>query len=399
MVWWPDSSAEGLRVWGVPAWLRLVRQLRRRGVTDLFAAGPSGRIAPEAIDSGLRRLDGAILQALPPDAVFLVTAADWVVDEQMFDALLQRSRGGVLVTRGDGVSFAGAARLGRAEMMSFDLTAGAGRLAAGLVDLAGSDRLEPIDVATLPDYRAHLRRRIPVFAIRIGGPADRRLAERRLLDATQKGTNDLPAQYVHPPLENALVRLLVPLGVTPDMVTTTTVVVGLAAAMVFVTGHLVAGTCLAMVVGVLDGVDGKIARVTLTATRHGDWFEHISDNIYEVLWYLAIGEYLAGHAHLLLYRQAAWITIGAYLLDRGALGIWKLFRDGDFHESSAWDRAFRRYCGRRNTIVYLLAGFFVVGYPEAGFLTAMAWWIVTFVVHAARVSRALHRGLGREPAG
>ncbi len=398
---WPHNDTPHRRVWRVPVWLRLARQLSRQGAREILVAGPApasvlGR-ARGAV--ALRRLAADALGAHPADTVFLAVGADWVIDDAVLADLGARPGAGMAV-RGEGAraAFAGAVRLTRSHAEQLpDSDAGAAPL-AWLSALLRDEHVARIPVETLSDYRLNLRRRVPIFTREMIGPEDLRLAEAFALDATQKGTNDLPAQYIHPPLENGLVRLLVPLGVGANSVSAVTVAVALVAAALFFRGQLLPGILLAMVVGVLDGVDGKIARVTVTTTRIGDYVEHTSDNIYEILWYLGIGFHLADATGLALYEHAAWAMCSVYLADRVALVWWKLYRSGDFHESSSWDRQFRRICGRRNNIVYLLLVFFVLGRPEAGFLTALGWWAVTLVIHTVRVGRALHLGIGREPA-
>ena len=400
LVWPLDDTPHG-SVWQVPVWLRLARQLSRQGAREILVAGP----APEAVlgrapgASPLRPLAADALGAHPDDTIYLAVAANWVIDDAVLANLAARSEAAV-ATRGggDGTAFAGAARLTRSHVAEL-LKAGAGPATISwLSALPRNEGVTRVGVETLSDYRLNLRRRIPIFTREMAGPEDLRRAMAFALDATQKGTNDLPAQYVHPPLENGLVRLLVPLGVGPNSVTAATVAVGLGAAGCFAGGWLLTGILLAMVVGVLDGVDGKIARVTVTTTRIGDYVEHISDNVYEMLWYLGLGSHLAGTSGLDFYRYAAWAMCGVYLADRAALAWWKLYRQGDFHESSAWDRQFRRICGRRNNIVYLLLVFFLLGQPHAGFLTALVWWALTLAIHVIRVGSALHLGIGREAA-
>jgi phosphatidylglycerophosphate synthase len=397
LVW--SGGEQVPRAWGVPLWLRLVRQVRLRGVRSIHFAGPvPAAVADAARRVGVFALDATALAAVPPCALCVIADAEWVLDDLVLDQLLLRKGPVVAVTRAadDEHRFAGAARLPREQVDRLDFERGLDP--EPLLGLVSAGMACPMDVDRLPAYRLHLRRSLPAFAIRVDGRVAAGLAEHRLLDATQKGTNDLPAQYLHPPLEKALVRALVPLGITPNTVTAVTIAVAIAATAFLAGGWFIAGLLCAMAVGVLDGVDGKIARVTLTMTRAGDWFDHLSDNVYEVMWYLALGAHLSARNGTVLYTHAAWAIVAAYLLDRCVLLLWKAFREGDFHESSDWDRAFRRICGRRNNIVFLLFPFVVLGRPEAGLVTVLVWWTATLLVHAFRVGRALGRGDGREPA-
>ena len=43
----------------------------------------------------------------------------------------------------------------------------------------------------------------------------------------------------------------------------------------------------------LDTVDGKLARVTLTSSRFGNWLDHGNDIIHPPLWWLCLANGLA----------------------------------------------------------------------------------------------------------
>src|SRR3546814_6762738 len=58
-----------------------------------------------------------------------------------------------------------------------------------------------------------------------------------LLAQAQKGCLDWPARFIHPPIENMMVRLLLPTPITPNMVTLITAVVGFASIAAFATGR------------------------------------------------------------------------------------------------------------------------------------------------------------------
>jgi hypothetical protein len=54
-----------------------------------------------------------------------------------------------------------------------------------------------------------------------------------------------------------------------------------------VTGHLGWGLALALVVGVLDGLDGKRARIKIETTKSGK-IEHWFDALFEMSWWIAL---------------------------------------------------------------------------------------------------------------
>ena len=403
LILWPphrDLSIENLQVWRLPLWLRILRQLAISKVDPIYLIGPS-EIEPEPPPVPSKTAVEWISSAeelhlkLTPGSECIIVEADWVLDDAIIKYLSRHLEPTVMVLSQQ-FEFAGAARAPWKTLATLDLRSGGDGIGEALLSLAQAGKMKVLSIVDLPGYRSDLRRVLPVFAHPVRTQEDLAKAQELVLDATQKGTNDLPAQYIHPPLENALVHLLVPRGVSAHAVTTLSIFCALSVVYLFYLGYLLPGILLAMLVGVLDGVDGKIARVKLEASRLGDWYDHLFDYLYEAFWYLALGAYLSRQTGLSEYWVAAGFMCGVYYLDRAVLGIWKLFRNYDFHELSNWDRTFRRICGRRNNIIYLLLPFFLLGYPELGFWTALLWWTVTFLVHFLRVSRALVLKIGQD---
>src|SRR3546814_15265433 len=64
----------------------------------------------------------------------------------------------------------------------------------------------------------------------------------------------------------------------------------------------------------LDTVDGKLARVTLTATRFGHLFDHGMDVVHPPFWYAAWGFGLAPAAMAL---PPAWLEAGLWAMLAG----------------------------------------------------------------------------------
>src|ERR1051325_6878904 len=117
--------------------------------------------------------------------------------------------------------------------------------------------IAPVDAAIQQAYIGSMRRSVrPVF---FPAPsAERRpLAERLLRDATQKGVLDFPA-FLHAPIEKWVVSHLCRTSITPNQITFGTAVLGLAVTLLYGGGYLWAGALLALVIGVLDGNDGKL---------------------------------------------------------------------------------------------------------------------------------------------
>ncbi|WP_194743834.1 CDP-alcohol phosphatidyltransferase family protein [Thermaurantiacus tibetensis] len=249
------------------------------------------------------------------------------------------------------------------------------------VALAEGARLLP--VSALPRYAEGRRREVPFVWVRPRGDSGRAEAERALLDAAQKGCLDWPARFLHPPVENALVRWLWPTAVTPNMVTLATAVLGLVALLCFANGLLLPGLLLVLAVGPLDGVDGKLARTRVEYSRWGD-LEHVLDKILEYGWFAALGGWFAGQGHGL----AAWLAAGGIILFALLEAIHgEYFRRLTGRQLDDWgpfERGFRLVAGRRNTFFWTLLPFGLAGLWWEGFLVLLAYAGLTFAVSHAR---------------
>src|SRR6185312_8930747 len=159
-----------------------------------------------------------------------------------------------------------------------------------------------------------LRRTLrPVF-FPAPSPERRLLAERFLREATQSGVLDFPA-LVHAPIEKWIVSHLCRTSVTPNQITLGTGILGLSVTLLYAFGHLSVGALLALAVGILDGVDGKLARLKVQTTKIGKG-EHALDYCLEMSWWAA----LAYHFHVsgqVRYASAIWMAFFFFdILDR-----------------------------------------------------------------------------------
>lgn len=262
-----------------------------------------------------------------------------------------------------------------------------GGLAASLLDGLANASLTATDVAALPRYSLGLRRELRPIWFR--SPRGDRIAqaEKLLIDATQKGAQDIPA-LLHAPIEKWLVARLCRLPVSPNQITLVVNLLAWSAAWLFASGRLWPGVALALAVGVLDGVDGKQARLKVETTPFGR-LEHVLDSLFEYGWWIALG---------LHFHAGAWTgaLIAADLADIAAAGsvLWR--RRWPLDDWSVGDRTFRLIAGRRNVYVCMLAAGLLLGAPEAAFRTIVGWAAATALIHAGRAlwilgSRQEHR--------
>ncbi|PYL05088.1 MAG: hypothetical protein DME32_00565 [Verrucomicrobia bacterium] len=245
-----------------------------------------------------------------------------------------------------------------------------------------SGRIAAIDAAKQQAYVPGMRRIVrPVF-FSAPSPEFRPLAERLLRAATQSGVLDFPA-LVHAPIEKWLVSHLCRTTITPNQITLGNGVLGLGATVFYAYGYLWAGALLALVFGVIDGVDGKLARLKVQTTRLGKG-EHVLDYCIEMSWWAALAYYFHSGGQV-PYAYTIWLVFFvADLLERRAKGFVgrKLGRSLD--DVSRFDRLVRYVAGRRNIYTWLFTFSLALGMPANGFIWLCFWGMASSVIHVFR---------------
>src|SRR5262249_27395980 len=241
------------------------------------------------------------------------------------------------------------------------------------------DGLDAVDVSEPPLYYVSLRRKLRPYWFPVPSPANRKLAKGVLLNSIQKGTLDIPALF-HAPIETFLISRLCKTRITPNQLTLLCNVVAWTATILFATGRLGWGLVLALVVGVLDGLDGKQARLKLETTQRGK-IEHWFDAVFEMSWWIA----LAWHFQVSGQLPGAFGYLLLLLVAEGLDGLAKAsvyFTTGKvIDELGAFERFVRLIGGRRNVYVWILTIGFLLGAPAKAFIV-MAWLqVATAIAH------------------
>jgi len=297
---------------------------------------------------------------------FVVVAGDYLVDQRLLEWIATQPRD-VMLDAGNGAG-AGVARLSKTALDASDLRA------AGVSTVA---------VSSLPTYWEGMHGEVPLHLHRVTNGTEAEAAWKILLDYVQRRTLELPARYFDPIFENFLVRRLAGTQITANQVTLITTLLGFGVAALYFAGWLRAGVLLAILVEVLDGVDGKLARVTRTTSRLGE-LEHIADFFYENACYLALGFHFSanGYAH-------AWLVAGLMILfdltdtlAYAAMDVWWGLSLDNANPALA---RFRAIAGRRNIYNWLFLPGFFFGFPALMFYFACAWAGITAVVHSTWV--------------
>jgi phosphatidylglycerophosphate synthase len=411
----PDALGE---LCGVPHLERWLRILERRGIRRVIVLSsnpegiacqldgyawarprlevswvtcPAGPIGIEQLRSALTTFDAA--QTAPGDSRVLVFPAAMVCDERLVDCLAVQEHPLALVDSSPPLELrdlcAAAPRTGQVAIcgptvIDASWRDGTGPYIQSVQDQVATGRLATIDVAAQPTYALGLRRHMRPYWFPAPAPDQTPFAERLIVAASQKGCQDFPA-LAHAPIENALVSRISRWHISPNQLTALATVVAWMATGCFALGHLRLGVAIALSVGILDGLDGKLARVKVETTRAGR-FEHVLDFAFEHSWWLAIAWSLH-HSGGLPAAMWYWVILAAAEMSYALGGVLVLRRTGQMQdELSSFDRLFRLVGGRRNIYVWLLAAGLMDGLAGGDYVVVAVWALITGVV---RVTRAI----------
>ena len=205
----------------------------------------------------------------------------------------------------------------------------------------------------------------------------------------EKGASDLLAYYVHRPLENRIVLKLMNTNVTPNQITLMTNILAYVVAALYFSGYLLAGSLLSFVVGVMDGVDGKLARAKNQTSKLGK-MEHAFDLLFEFTWLISLALFLhrtTGNPLplILCMFSLLFISFYRYCYDTFSrtMGM-SLDIYGDF------ERVFRRVAGRRNLYnIHILIGI-LLGVPLYSLMSITVHAGITALIYAWRTAKHLH---------
>jgi phosphatidylglycerophosphate synthase len=261
--------------------------------------------------------------------------------------------------------------------------------------------IENQTLATLSvSFQEKLRKFEPPFVLLISLEKKQAL-ERRLFDWSYKGITDLVTKWAWPRPARWVVRHCVRLHIRPNHVTLVGLMLVILAGVFFDNGRYGLGLLAGWLMTFLDTVDGKLARVTVSSSKFGHYFDHIIDIVHPPIWYILWGlglnsaqvDSLGFPLTTLFYL----IFIG-YIAGRLVEGSfqWFLGRFGIF----CWqplDSYFRLITARRNPNMIFLTLSFLAGRPEMGLLAVAFWTVATTVFLFSRLMLAGYMRLSQGP--
>jgi phosphatidylglycerophosphate synthase len=420
MMVWIDASAPAarLKVFGLTVTERHLQALLRlepkptKIIIDTGATDPATLKIPASVTS---RLPIAWSRSTAPFAVrmgqaraeagaeSLLLLDGIALGDQRLHGQLARSDANLAVFAPD--SNEGVAMLfvrAGTELPATDKSADLTALAKSMVSNGAAKQLTQ---ESFDGFIRKLRRSLPFYLFRIGDEAAAAKVQRFLFWSNYKGSTDLFTRYVYPPLVWIMVRPLARLRIHPNLVTLVSIALTFGAVPYFANSQWVIGFLMAYGMSVLDSVDGKLARLTFTDSRLGNFLDHGLDMVHPPIWYVAwaygLGLGSEGWGSPLGY--ATIVILVFYVLDRLILKIYPRFFQRGFHTHSKMDATVRSFIARRNINLPLFLLGVLLGLGHEAFFLISAWQAATAAYHGTRTFWILavqkaHRNPHAKPA-
>src|ERR1700755_3488273 len=123
---------------------------------------------------------------------------------------------------------------------------------------------------------------------------------------------------------NPLVKLLIRMGLTPNMVTTIGLILNIGVAVIFISGaeegargdlrYVGWAGALILFAGLFDMLDGQVARLGNMSSPFGALYDSVLDRYSELIMFLGICYYLIGHHYFLSSLFAFIALIGSMMV-------------------------------------------------------------------------------------
>lgn len=243
-------------------------------------------------------------------------------------------------------------------------------------------------------YNATLRKREEPVIERLE-PRTVKAIERKTYFGAYKGVTDILTKYLWPEWALVLTRIAAKIGMSPNKVTTIGAALCIYATYLFWVGEYWWGMAAGLVFMVLDTVDGKLARCTITSSEWGNVFDHGVDLVHPPFWWWAwaVGLHIWGLSFTHLEFTLVMVAIvGGYIIQRGIEGAFiRRFNGMHIHVWEKLDSDFRLITARRNPNMVILFVATLFARPDIGLIAVAVWTVLSCAFHAVRLVQALRK--------
>jgi phosphatidylglycerophosphate synthase len=379
---------------GVSLLERLLRILRRLDFTETIVASSRPEQIRAAIEPPTWARRGLQVQVTLPNELnfragtrLLVLPGNFYCDARLIDALLSAPGSAQLVDSEPPESVR--PLLSGCHQNGKGFVSGAAIVTPDELASLGKGELSAIDAVAVPAYVRGMRRHVRTVFFPAPTAERQSRAKRLLINSAQKGTLDIPA-ILHSKIENLILRWVCRTSITPNQITFFGFVVALLAAVLFARGHLAWGMIPALATGVIDGVDGKQARVKVETTPSGE-SEHLVDFVFEMSWWVALAYWFQRSGQL----PAAWwffaLILGAEIVDLLAKLVAYLWTHCPLDDYTPFDRWFRLIGARRDIYIFAIAVGLLFGAAAQTYALCAWWGVITAGIHTLRALMIMMR--------
>ena len=403
-----EAPLSFLKVGGISLLERQLRQLKDVGVEHVYLMSFS---MPEMLHRNLSRFKKAPKKIETIDANFIDTSF-WdglgaallveegrLIDDRIYQAvsalreknslalfdkdavMYGKTNGLELDVNGAPCLFASIACVDEGVLKSASLAEGFNQtpLKTVLDNMLKTSEHETVNIDQIETYISTSCRDVPVLWRPISGKGECKRGTKILMAMAQKGALDWPARWIHPVFENMIVYYSLPTFITPNFITLVASALGFFTSYLFAIGHMGPALAGAMIVGVLFGVDGKLARVKMLSSRAG-YLEHILDKFVEYSWYLSMAYYFTD-----VSGNGGWWAVGGLIvlfsLAQTIQGeFFRRLTGRELDDTGVFERAYRLIGAGRNTKVWMLVPFALTQNWELGFWVLAVYSVMSFFV-------------------
>lgn len=390
---------------GISLLERHLRTLNKCGARSISIIVPRGPGIANMVAQKIKKL-GKLVEVIPEDRAaqnlkgdddVLVIAGDYFIERQFLEYLVNEPRSCLLVDRekdkhaGETFTDSPDATVGCARISSATLCSLFQKNTYNWADIVQSltndETVPAFDVGALPTYNHAVRRHRRSKWMKVTNRAGLRKARNWAIEGAQKGSLDLPAQVLHAPIENHIVSRLCEASITPNQLTLVTNIAAWLVTWGILSGFVWISLVGAALVGIMDGLDGKLARVKVMTSKVGE-MEHFFDMLFEYSWWLSLGWMLGGTS----YNSTAFMAgVGLVIVNFADVVIGVIFwallgrsHNRTIDNYTPFELSVRKIAGRRNIYIWLL----LISGPFVGLEAALwlcVWWgIITIFIRGGR---------------
>jgi phosphatidylglycerophosphate synthase len=239
-------------------------------------------------------------------------------------------------------------------------------------------------------YKPDMRRDIPLYIYSFRDYQDFKSAKKFLVKITQKGTLDLIAWYFNRHFENIFVYIIADTKITANHITILVNLLGYFVVFLFLIQYWWIGLFLLILVNILDGVDGKLARLKNQESTVGH-IEHSFDQLYEQAIYVGIG--LASYFIIDLFFVIIVLIIMLLSdsFNRHCSMQYKEVMKITLADSSKFDQLFRKFDGRRNIYTLHILIFGIFGHFQFVIFSICIHAIITSIIYSIQAIKHMKK--------